>query len=138
MEKGRKILARALGLGAAASLAVYLLLLALAAYGTVNGRMGEELTPRAVWLCALSASFAGACIAGRGRTAGVPLLPLLSAAVFWACVAGLGVLAADEPDPRRMAELLAAALLGGAAAQLLLRRKGGRRKRRRGPTHSRR
>ncbi len=136
MEKEKKLPVRPVGLGAAVAMGVYLALLALTAYLTVSGRVGEGQTERAVWLCACLASFAGVWTAAlSGGRGAVSMLAGLS---FWAAVALIGAVAGEEALLPRMLSLLAAALIGTLPAALLTRRKRGKRGRRRKAANGRR
>ena len=137
MEKGKKLPAKAVGLGTVIALGVYLLTLALAAYMTVNGTLSEVLAERVVWLCAGFAAFCGAMTAARGRK-GTTLLPLLGALSFWACVALSGLLGSETFDLCGALELLAVSALGALLALGLLRRVEGKRTKRHKTPHSRR
>lgn len=111
---------------AAASLGIYLLLLALAAYLTLRGRVGEEHMRGAAQLCAAIAAFAGTALCVRR---GVPSA-LLSTALFGGTTVLLGVLLCDDADAANVLPLLLAMLLGMLPALLLRRRGRGKRKRR--------
>ena len=119
MEK-KRLSVRPIMLGLAAAMGVYLVLLTLAAYLTVSGRLDEARIGQTAWACACLAAFGGAMIASREKR-GAAALPLLAAAAFWACVSLLGLLASDAPDLNGVLRLLTASALGGllAAAHML-------------------
>ena len=136
MEK-KRLPARPIMLGLASAMGAYLVLLTLAAYLTVSGRLDEARIGQTAWACACLAAFGGAMIASREkrRTA---VLPLLGAAAFWVCVSLIGLLASDAPDMNRMLRLLAASALGGLLAAGLARRERGKRAKRHKTPRSRR
>ena len=136
MEK-KRLPVRPIMLGLATAMGAYLVLLTLAAYLTVSGRLDEVRIGQAVWACACFSAFGGAMIASRGKR-GAAVLPLLAAAAFWACVSLLGLLAPDAPDLNGMLGLLAASALGGLLAAGLARREKGRRAKRHKTPRSRR
>jgi len=136
MEKERRVLGKSVWLGAAASFGAYLLLLLLASYLTVSGRVGESMMPQCVWLCAGLASLLGALTAARG--AGRSITPvLLGTAVFWVSVLILGFLASNALSLSSAAALLAASA-AGALPVLLLTGQRGKRIKRHKTTRSRR
>ena len=96
MEK-KRLSVRPIMLGLATAMGAYLVLLTLAAYLTVRGRLDEVRIGQAVWACACLSAFGGAMMTLRGKR-GVAALPLLAAAAFWVCVSLLGLLASDAPD----------------------------------------
>ena len=136
MEK-KQLSVRPIMLGLATAMGAYLVLLTLAAYLTVSGRLDEARIGQTAWACACLAAFGGAMIASREkrRTA---VLPLLGAAAFWVCVSLIGLLASDAPDMNGMLGLLAASALGGPLAAGLARREKGRRAKRHKTPRSRR
>ena len=136
MEK-KQLSVRPIMLGLATAMGAYLVLLTLAAYLTVSGRLDEARIGQTAWACACLAAFGGAMIASREkrRTA---VLPLLGAAAFWVCVSLIGLLASDAPDMNRMLRLLAASALGGLLAAGLARRERGKRAKRHKTPRSRR
>ena len=136
MEK-KRLLVRPIMLGLATAMGAYLVLLTLAAYLTVSGRLDEARIGQTAWACACLAAFGGAMIASREkrRTA---VLPLLGAAAFWVCVSLIGLLASDAPDMNGMLRLLAASALGGLLAAGLARRERGKRAKRHKTPRSRR
>ena len=136
MEK-KRLSVRPIMLGLATAMGAYLVLLALAAYLTVSGRLDEARIGQTAWACACLAAFGGAMIASREkrRTA---VLPLLGAAAFWVCVSLIGLLASDAPDMNGMLRLLAASALGGLLAAGLARRGKGKRAKRHKTPRSRR
>ena len=136
MEK-KQLSVRPIMLGLATAMGAYLVLLTLAAYLTVSGRLDEARIGQTAWACACLAAFGGAMIASREkrRTA---VLPLLGAAAFWVCVSLIGLLASDAPDMNGMLRLLAASALGGLLAAGLARREKGRRAKRHKTPRSRR
>ena len=119
MEK-KRLSVRPIVLGLAAAMGAYLVLLTLAAYLTVSGRLVR--IGQAVWACACLSAFGGAMMTLRGKR-GVAALPLLATAAFWACVSLLGLLASDAPDLNGVLGLLAASALGGLLAAGLARRR---------------
>lgn len=136
MEK-KQLSVRPIMLGLATAMGAYLVLLTLAAYLTVSGRLDEARIGQTAWACACLAAFGGAMIASREkrRTA---VLPLLGAAAFWVCVSLIGLLASDAPDMNGMLRLLAASALGGLLAAGLARREKGKRAKRHKTPRSRR
>ena len=133
----RRLSVRPIMLGLATAMGAYLVLLTLAAYLTVSGRLDEARIGQTAWACACLAAFGGAMIASREkrRTA---VLPLLGAAAFWVCVSLIGLLASDAPDMNGMLRLLAASALGGLLAAGLARRERGKRAKRHKTPRSRR
>ena len=121
MEK-KRLLVRPIMLGLATAMGAYLVLLTLAAYLTVSGRLDEVRIGQAVWACACLSAFGGAMMTLRGKR-GVAALPLLAAAAFWVCVSLIGLLASDAPDLNGVLGLLAASALGGLLAAGLARRR---------------
>lgn len=136
MEK-KRLPVRLIVLGLAAAMGAYLVLLTLAAYLTVSGRLDEARIGQTAWACACLAAFGGAMIASREKR-GTAVLPLLAAAAFWVCVSLLGLLASDVPDLNGMLGLLAASALGGLLAAGLARREKGKRAKRHKTPRSRR
>ena len=136
LEK-KQLSVRPIMLGLATAMGAYLVLLTLAAYLTVSGRLDEARIGQTAWACACLAAFGGAMIASREkrRTA---VLPLLGAAAFWVCVSLIGLLASDAPDMNGMLRLLAASALGGLLAAGLARRERGKRAKRHKTPRSRR
>ena len=136
MEK-KQLSVRPIMRGLATAMGAYLVLLTLAAYLTVSGRLDEARIGQTAWACACLAAFGGAMIASREkrRTA---VLPLLGAAAFWVCVSLIGLLASDAPDMNGMLRLLAASALGGLLAAGLARRERGKRAKRHKTPRSRR
>lgn len=136
MEKEKKLPVKAVGIGTAAALGTYLLLLALTAYLTVSGRLGEGQTARAVWVCGVLAALVGAMTAGgRGGSAAAKLG---ASGGFAATVLLPGLFADEGLSPRGAAALLASVLFGALLSLLLTRRGKGRRARRRRGTNARR
>lgn len=136
MEK-KRLSVRPIMLGLATAMGAYLVLLTLAAYLTVSGRLDEARIGQAVWACACLSAFGGAMIASREKR-GAAVLPLLGAAAFWVCVSLLGLLASDAPDMNGMLRLLTASALGGLLAVGLARRGKGKRTKRHKTPRSRR
>ena len=136
MEK-KRLSVRPIMLGLATAMGAYLVLLTLAAYLTVSGRLDEARIGQAVWACACLSAFGGAMIASREKR-GTAVLPLLGAAAFWVCVSLLGLLASDAPDMNGMLRLLTASALGGLLAVGLARRGKGKRTKRHKTPRSRR
>jgi len=97
MEK-KRLSVRPIVLGLATAMGAYLVMLTLAAYLTVSGRLDEVRIGQAVWACACLSAFGGAMMTLRGKR-GVAALPLLATAAFWACVSLLGLLASDAAGP---------------------------------------
>lgn len=128
MEKEKRLPVRPIALGLATAMGAYLVLLTLAAYLTVSGRLDEVRIGQAVWACACLSAFGGAMMTLRGKR-GVAL-PLLAAAAFWVCVSLIGLLASDAPDMNGMLGLLTASALGGLLAAGLARREKGKRAKR--------
>ena len=133
MEK-KRLSVRPIMLGLATAMGAYLVLLTLAAYLTVSGRLDEVRIGQAVWACACLSAFGGAMMTLRGKR-GVAALPLLATAAFWACVS---LLASDAPDLNGVLGLLAASALGGLLAAGLARREKGKRAKRHKTPRSRR
>ena len=75
MEK-KRLSVRPIMLGLATAMGAYLVLLTLAAYLTVSGRLDEVRIGQAVWACACLSAFGGAMMTLRGKR-GVAALPLL-------------------------------------------------------------
>ncbi len=136
MEK-KRLSVRPIMLGLATAMGAYLVLLTLAAYLTVSGRLDEVRIGQAVWACACLSAFGGAMMALRGKR-GAAALPLLAAAAFWVCVSLLGLLASGAPDLNGVLGLLAASALGGLLAAGLARREKGKRAKRHKTPRSRR
>ena len=136
MEK-KRLPVRPIMLGLATAMGAYLVLLTLAAYLTVSGRLDEVRIGQAVWACACLSAFGGAMIASREKR-GAAVLPLLGAAAFWACTSLIGLLASDAPDLNGVLGLLAASALGGLLAAGLARRERGKRAKRHKTPRSRR
>ena len=136
MEK-KRLPVRPIMLGLATAMGAYLVLLTLAAYLTVSGRLDEVRIGQAVWACACLSAFGGAMIASREKR-GAVVLPLLGAAAFWVCVSLIGLLASDAPDMNGMLRLLTASALGGLLAVGLARRGKGKRTKRHKTPRSRR
>lgn len=133
----RRLSVRPIMLGLATAMGAYLVLLTLAAYLTVSGRLDEVRIGQAVWACACFSAFGGAMIASRGKR-GAAVLPLLAAAAFWVCVSLFGLLASDAPDMNGMLRLLTASALGGLLVAGLARREKGKRAKRHKTPRSRR
>lgn len=130
MENGKRRLPDGGVLRAAAiDLGAYLLLLALAAYLTLSGRVGEEHMQSTARLCAAVAAFVGAALTVHR---GVPAA-LATTGIFCAVTLLLGVLLCGALHTENTLEFLLAALLGTLPA-LLLWRRGRARRRRRVPT----
>ena len=136
MEK-KRLSVRPIMLGLATAMGAYLVLLTLAAYLTVSGRLDEVRIGQAVWVCACLSAFGGAMMALRGKR-GAAAPPLLAAAAFWVCVSLLGLLASDAPDLNGVLGLLTASALGGLLAAGLARREKGKRAKRHKTPRSRR
>lgn len=136
MEK-KRLSVRPIMLGLTTAMGAYLVLLTLAAYLTVSGRLDEARIGQTAWACACLAAFGGAMIASRGKR-GTAVLPLLGAAAFWVCVSLIGLLASDAPDLNGVLGLLAASALGGLLAAGLARREKGKRTKRHKTLRSRR
>ena len=136
MEK-KQLSVRPIMLGLATAMGAYLVLLTLAAYLTVSGRLDEARIGQTAWACACLAAFGGAMIASRGKR-GAAVLPLLAAAAFWVCVSLFGLLASDAPDLNGVLGLLTASALGGLLAAGLARREKGKRAKRHKTPRSRR
>lgn len=135
MEK-KRLSVRPIALGLATAMGAYLVLLTLAAYLTVSGRLDEVRIGQAVWACACLSAFGGAMMTLRGKRGAA--LPLLAAAAFWVCVSLLGLLASDAPDLNGVLGLLTASALGGLLAAGLARREKGKRAKRHKTPRSRR
>ena len=76
MEK-KRLSVRPIMLGLTTAMGAYLVLLTLAAYLTVSGRLDEVRIGQAVWACACLAAFGGAMTAS-GEKRGTAVLPLLA------------------------------------------------------------
>ena len=135
MEK-KRLPVRPIVLGLATAMGAYLVLLTLAAYLTVSGRLDEARIGQTAWACACLAAFGGAMMTLRGKRGAA--LPLLAAAAFWVCVSLIGLLASDAPDMNGMLGLLTASALGGLLAAGLARRGKGKRIKRHKTPRSRR
>ena len=136
MEK-KRLSVRPIMLGLTTAMGAYLVLLTLAAYLTVSGRLDEARIGQTAWACACLAAFGGAMIASREKR-GTAVLPLLGAAAFWVCVSLIGLLASDAPDMNGMLGLLTASALGGLLAAGLAQREKGKRAKRHKTPRSRR
>lgn len=87
MEK-KRLPVRPIMLGLATAMGAYLVLLTLAAYLTVSGRLDEVRIGQAVWACACLSAFGGAMMTLRGKRGGS------GAAAAWRCgVLGMRVAA---------------------------------------------
>lgn len=137
MEKGKRVPVKAVAAGTAAALGAYLLLLALTAYLTVSGRLGEEQTARVVFACGTLAALLGALTASWGKR-GSTGVKAGAAGAFAAAVLLIGFLAGEGISPHGAAGLLASALLGALLSLLLTRHGKGRHGRRRRGTNARR
>lgn len=135
MEK-KQLPVRLIALGLATAMGVYLALLTLTAYLTVNSRLNEARMGQAVWACACLAAFGGAMMTSRGKRGAA--LPLLGAAAFWVCVSLIGLLASDAPDLNGMLGQLTASAFGGLLAVGPARRGKGKRTKRHKTPRSRR
>ncbi len=136
MEKGKRPDGRSICFGAAVSMGAYLLLLMLAAYLTLSGRVDEALSGRTVWLCACIAAFAGAVTAARKRRSGTAAL--LCAGIFGGSLLLIGFLTQDALEPYGAGAMLAAVAAGALLSLLLLRRKSERKGKRRKAVRARR
>ena len=125
MEKGTEKRGWLTGVwrGTAVSVIGYFLLLALAAYLTAVGHVGERLIGRAAWLCAAAAALMGSLLAGKGNTDA--RRPLLCAAEFFTFVVLAGLLLQTEFSPAG-ALTFASAVIAGTLASLLMLRRGRR------------
>jgi len=117
-------------LGAAASLAAYLALLAVVSALVVRGTVGESGVNTCLWAGACFSALIGASLAMR-RGAGDAAAAAECAAAFWSAVLLLGFLAYGELSPRRVTALLLPIFAGSALAYLTCRRGGKRDKGRR-------
>ena len=120
---------RRCAIGAGVAMGVYLLTLALCAYLTVCGIVGEEQMTRCVWLCALLASFAGGSVGG-GKTVRRGTAAFCCGAAFYLATVLLGFLVGGAFAPAEALRLLAPVALGAAGALVGLRGKGKKRGRR--------
>lgn len=137
MTMGTKWYVRRCTIGAGAAMAVYLLTLAVCAYLTVRGVVGEGQMARCVWLCALFASSAGA-IFGGGKTVRRGTMALCCGAAFYLATVLLGFLVGGTLVPAGTLRLLAPVTLGAAGAFALLGKKSGGKKHGRSSRHGRR
>ena len=137
MTMGTKWYVRRCAIGAGAAMAVYLMTLALCAYLTVRGVVGEGQMERCVWLCALFASFAGAAFGG-GKTVRRGTMALCCGAAFYLTAVLLGFLIGGAFAPAGALRLLVAVALGAAGALVSFRGKGGGKKRSKRARHNRR
>ena len=128
MTMGTKWYVRRCAIGTGAAMAVYLLTLALCAYLTVRGIVGEGQVARCVWLCALLASFTGAAFGG-GKTVRRGTMALCCGAAFYLVTVLLGFLIGGALAPAGALRLLVPVALGAAGALVLLGGKGGGKKR---------
>lgn len=116
--------------GVSVSLIAYFLLLAFAAYLTVNGRVGEHPADRTALICAMLAVLVGTIACAGGKRADTRLL-LCCTAAFSTVVLTVGFLTQMELSLHRALHLILAALAGTAPAALRCgrkERKGRRRK----------
>ena len=116
--------------GVSVSLIAYFLLLAFAAYLTVNGRVGEHLADRTALICAMLAVLVGTIACTDGKRADARLL-LCCTAAFSTVVLTVGFLTQMELSLHQALRLILAALAGTAPAALRRgrkERKGRRRK----------
>lgn len=124
MKKAKRIM-----LGAAVSLALYMLLLALVSALAVRGSIGEQSFVACVWVSAFLSALLGIKVSvptGKERAA----IGAGCAFAFWGSVLLLGFMTNDTLSPARAGELLLPIGLGFALSELL-RGKGERTKRRR-------
>ena len=137
MTMGTKWYVRRCAVGVGAAMVVYLLTLALCAYLTVRGVVGEGQMTRCVWLCALLASFAGAA-SGGGKTVRRGTMALCCGVAFYLAVALLGFLVGGTFASADALRLLVPVALGAAGALVLLGGKSGGKKRGRRARRNRR
>ena len=134
MTVGTKWYVRRCAIGTLSALAVYLLALALCAYLTVSGVVGEGQMARCVWLCALLASFAGVAFGGS-KTVRRGTMAICCGAAFYVATVLLGFMVGGAFAPAGALALIVPVVLGASGAAMLLGKKGGGKKRGR---HSRR
>lgn len=103
-------------LGAAASMALYLVLLALISLLIVRGTVGEGRGPLCTLLAAGVAAFAGARLAAHGGNGW--LLPVAACAAFGVLAVMAGFLMFDAFAPERLPGFAAAVCAGGAPSLL--------------------
>lgn len=128
MTMGTKWYAHRCAIGTGAAMGVYLLSLALCAYLTVQGIVGEGQMARCVWLCAMLASFVGAAFGG-GKTVRRGTMTLCCSAAFYLVTVLLGFLVGGAFAPAGALRQLAPTALGAAGALALLGGKNGGKKR---------
>ena len=137
MIMGTKWYVRRCAVGALSAMGVYLLTLALCAYLTVRGVIGEGRMARCVWLCALLASFAGTLFGG-GKTVRRGTMAFCCGTVFYLSVVLLGFLVGGAFAPAGALRLLVPIALGTLGALVSLSRKGDKKKRGKHTRHNRR
>lgn len=137
MTMGTKWYVRRCAIGTLSAMGVYLLTLALCAFLTVRGVVGEGQMARCEWLCALLASFAGT-VFGGGKTVRRGTMALCCGAAFYLATVLLGFLVGGAFAPAGALRLLAPVALGAAGALVLLGGKSGGKKRSRRTRHGRR
>ena len=128
MTMGTKWYVRRCAVGVGAAMVVYLLTLALCAYLTVRGVVGEGQMKRCVWLCALLASLVGA-IFGGGKTVRRGTMAFCCGAAFYLSTVLLGFLVGGTFAPAGALRLLVPVALGAVGAIVSLRGKSGGKKR---------
>ena len=137
MTMGTKWYVRRCAIGTGAAMAVYLLTLALCAYLTVRGIVGEGQVARCVWLCALLASFTGAAFGG-GKTVRRGTMALCCGAAFYLVTVLLGFLVGGALSPAGALSLLLPIALGALGALVSLGGKSDKKKRGRHTRRNRR
>lgn len=137
MTMGTKWYVRRCAIGTLTAMGVYLLTLALCAYLTVRGVVGEGQTARCVWLCALIASLAGT-VFGSGKTVRRGTMALCSGAAFYLAAVLLGFLIGGALESAGVLRLPVPIALGAAAGFALLGEKSGGKKRGRRSRRARR
>lgn len=128
MTMGTKWYVRRCAIGTLTAMAVYLLTLALCAYLTVCGIVGEGRITQCVWLCALLASFAGTFV-GSGKTIRRGTMALCCGAAFYLVTVLLGFLIGEAHEFSAALRLLLPVTLGTAGAYALPEKKSSGKKR---------
>lgn len=104
-------------LGAAAALAIYIVLLAVVSALLARGTVEESRLGLFVWAFACIASFAGAKLCSAGENDPIASIALCAVS-FWALVQLIGFLACDALEPSRSAAFALPILTGAALAYL--------------------
>lgn len=116
-----------IALGALAAIAVYAALAGLLALLIVRGTAEEGWILPCLYASACAAAFAGACLSAGGQNGAEGIC----AAILWAAIVCMGLLAGAPVDGKRAVLLALPILLGAACAARLRRGKGKPAKKRR-------